>query len=514
MPKKNVTTHDFIQKARDKHGDKYDYSKVDYINSSTKIIITCKKHGEFLQTPSKHLSKQGCSKCSGSYRYTNEEYIEKVNTKHHNRYGYSLTKFKRLKDKIKIICIDHGVFEQIAGNHLNGAGCPICANLLISNSKKKTAKQFIEEANKKHDNKYDYSLVEYVGCYNKVKIICKEHGEFEQAPCYHLQGQGCSKCSGKYNYTNDEYIEEVKKKHGNKYDYSFTEYIRTEGKIKIICKKHGLFEQRAGSHLKGQGCSKCAGCYNYTTEEYIEKVNQVHKNKYDYSLTEYKKKDNRIKIICKEHGVFEQVAGCHLQGQGCSKCAGCHSYTTEEYIEKANQVHKNKYDYSLTIYNRTEHKIKILCKEHGVFEQTAHSHLSGIGCPKCKSKTSKPAQQWIDYLSITKPDIQHFYSENGEFSIPDSKYKADGYDEETNTIYEFHGDFWHGNPKLFNQDEVNKITKTTFGELFEKTISKEEFCKSKGYKYIALWENDWKKGVNALRKIQKKFKKLYIHSSI
>ena len=636
---KKLTTEEFIKKAREKHGDTYDYSLVEYINSSTKVKIICKTHGEFIQTPSKHLSKQGCSKCSGRYIYSNDEFIDKAKEKHGDRYDYSKVIYKRGKDNIIIYCIEHGEFKQIAHNHIMGAGCPKCANILLSNSKKKTQIQFINEANEIHKNKYDYSLTEYSSCYDKVKIICKDHGAFEQAAYCHLQGQGCSKCSGKYSYTTDEFIEKANKIHKNKYNYSLTEYKSTGEKIKIICQKHGEFEQIAGGHLSGQGCSKCTGCYSYTTEEYIEKANKVHKNKYDYSLVEYKTNKDKVIIICKEHGEFEQIAGGHLSGWGCSKCSERYSYSTEEFIEKANEVHKNRYGYSLTEYKKTEDKIKIICNKHGVFEQIAKVHLKGHGCQKCSGcfvittteefiekakeahknkydyslveyknmdnkikiickihgefeqttkvhlrgygcqkcggvykynteefienakrihgdkydyslteyincktkvkiicknhgefeqnpqhhilrgqgcskcnniiQTSKPAQQWIDYLSISKPDIQHFYSENGEFSIPNSKYKADGYDENTNTIYEFHGDFWHGNPKIFNKDEINKITKTTFGELYEKTLSKEEYCKSQGYNYISLWENDWNKGVNAIRQIQRKFKEFY-----
>jgi hypothetical protein len=510
MPKK-LTTDEFIQIAIDKHGDKYDYSKVDYINNRTKVIIICKEHNEFEQIPASHLYGIGCSKCGKSYNFTTDEYIERARKKHGNKYDYSKVNYINCSSNIIIICKKHGEFKQNAKHHLNGSNCPKCVQ-----KHSYTTSEFIEKANKIHNNKYDYSLTEYTKSHEKVKIKCKEHGVFEQTPSSHFKSNGCSKCSGKYNYNTKDFIEKANKIHNNKYDYSLTEYTKSHEKVKIKCKEHGVFEKCPSYHLKGQGCPICSRIIQINEnqrkyyKQFILEAKKIHGDKYDYSKVVYINNSEKIKIICRDHGEFIQQPYHHLSGCGCQKCAGCHNHSTKEFIDKLKNIHGDKYDYSKVDYINSKNRITIICRKHGDFDQAPYSHLSGNECPKCTLQTSKPAQQWIDYLSITKPDIQHFYSENGEFSIPNSRYKADGYDEKTNTIYEFHGDFWHGNPKLFNQDELNKITKTTFGELFEKTISKEEFCKSKGYKYISLWENDWKKGVNAVRKIQKKFKEFYI----
>lgn len=125
---------------------------------------------------------------------------------------------------------------------------------------------FIQKANLKHDNKYDYSMVNYTNNKNKVTINCKIHKEFKQQPTHHLngngcskymQGSGCTKCSGTYNYSTQEYIDKCIEKHGNRYDYSQTHYNNTKDKVVIICKEHGKFEQQASEHIKGSGCSSC-----------------------------------------------------------------------------------------------------------------------------------------------------------------------------------------------------------------------------------------------------------------
>ena len=138
-------------------------------------------------------------------------------------------------------------------------------------------------------------------------------------------------------------------------------------------------------------------------------------------------------------------------------------------------------------------KIKIKCSVHDGFIQRAGDHLSGKGCPKCsKYGYSKVSIEWLE--SIAKKDniaIQHALND-GEHIIKDSKYKADGYCEETNTIYEFHGCFFHGCKTCFESDNINAISKISFGELYEKTKAREKFIRSKGYNLITIWEHDYR----------------------
>jgi hypothetical protein len=245
-------------------------------------------------------------------------------------------------------------------------------------------KDFIEKAIIKHGDKYDYSLVIYEKSTKKIKIICKEHGIFEQDPSNHLRYKGCPICSGTKKYTQVEFIKKANKIHNNLYDYSLVQYKNNKTKIKIICKEHGEFESRPDQHLnRKSGCPKCANNILYSKEEFIKRSNIKHNNKYNYDKVNYKTALTKIKIICPEHGIFEQRPTNHLRGEGCIKCSGKYQYTNIEFINKANIIHNNLYDYSLTNYTLSVDKIKIICKEHGIFEQKANSHLQGFKCPIC-----------------------------------------------------------------------------------------------------------------------------------
>jgi very-short-patch-repair endonuclease len=248
-----------------------------------------------------------------------------------------LVDYKNAKINIKIICKIHGIFEQLPTHHLKGSGCPKCANSINSNNQRKTKVKFIEEANKIHNNKYDYSLVEYINDKTKIIIICKIHGIFGQQPNNHLQGNGCKLCSGNYKKTTEEFIIEANKIHNNKYDYSLVEYINAKNKVKIICKIHGMFEQIAYCHLIGNGCALCkfvkiSDVNRKTKEKFIEEGNIIHKNIYDYSLVEYINSNTKIKIICKIHGIFEQKPTNHLYGKGCSLCVNKTEGILNEYL--------------------------------------------------------------------------------------------------------------------------------------------------------------------------------------
>ena len=521
------TTEEFIENAKLIHGDRYDYSKVDYKYSYENVIITCKVHGDFLQRPANHInSKQGCPKCAGNINKNNQEFIEEAIKIHGDKYDYSKVDYKCANAKIIIICKIHGEFEQQPYSHLNGNGCNKCAVIIRSNKARKTFEEFIEKAILVHGDKYDYSKVNYIDTDYKVIIICKIHGEFEQRPHNHLIGQGCHKCgiilaTNKNRKTFEEFIEKSILVHGDKYDYSKADYINGNTKIIIICKVHGEFEQIPQCHLIGQGCSKCshingAEKRKTTLEEFIEKSILVHGDKYDYSKVKYIDTDTKVIIICKIHGEFEQRPCSHLNGNSCSKCyhqtiSQRFLQTKEEFIKKSKLVHGDKYDYSKSDYINCTTKIIIICKIHGEFTKTPLAHYySHIGCPKCSNNTySKPSILWLDFLSkFYNINIKH-YLNHGEFLIPTTRYKADGYCEENNTIYEFHGDFWHGNPEIYKQDEINKKTNCSFKELYEKTIIREEKIKELGYNLVIIWENDWKKINNAVRTIQRKFIKYH-----
>lgn len=191
------TTEDFIKKAKEIHGDKYDYSKTIYVDAKTKVIITCKIHGDFLQNPHNHISnKSGCPKCCKNHnRYDTNSFIYAAKLVHGDKYDYSDVVYTNGTTKVKIRCPVHGIFEQAPAKHLSGRGCPICGKISKANKQSKTKDWFIQNASLVHSNKYDYSLSDYKNMYDKVKIICPKHGIFEQTPHHHLNGHGCPYCS-------------------------------------------------------------------------------------------------------------------------------------------------------------------------------------------------------------------------------------------------------------------------------------------------------------------------------
>ena len=185
------TIENFVEYAKKVHGDKYDYSKVEYVNNSTKVCIICPIHGEFWQTPHNHTSGAGCPKCAKKYRYTTEEWIDAAKKVHGDKYDYSKVAYKSAFKKICIICPIHGEFWQTPSGHISGGGCLEC----YLDKRRKTTKQFIEEAKKVHGDKYNYSKVEYINTRTKVCIICSKHGEFWQTPHSHLTNKGCPFCN-------------------------------------------------------------------------------------------------------------------------------------------------------------------------------------------------------------------------------------------------------------------------------------------------------------------------------
>lgn len=329
---KKLTSAEFIERAKKVHGDKYDYSKVNYVNNSTNVILTCAKHGEFQQLPSNHLSGKGCIKCGVKTRAkkktkTTEQFIKESEQIHGDRYDYSQVKYTGKEKEVKIICSEHGEFNQKANIHLMGSGCPKCGLLAISKKKRLSQNDFVKRSAKVHNDKYDYSLVDYQRIDKKIKIICPEHGVFEQIAADHLHnGAGCPACVGLERYDTNEFIRRANEVHGNKYDYSKVEYISAKRKVLIICPEHGEFTQVPQHHIKGIGCPGCKAdilseLHIKTTEDFISDAQMVHGDKYDYSQVKYVNGNTDIRIICPEHGPFTQLPRTHLQNSGCPYCA-------------------------------------------------------------------------------------------------------------------------------------------------------------------------------------------------
>ena len=290
---------------------------------------------------------------------------------------------------------------------------------------KRNKNSFIIDANKKHNNYYDYSNAKYINTDVKVCIICPEHGEFWQTPNEHLKGSGCPKCAKNMKRkTTKQFIEEAKLVHGDKYDYSKVEYVNNKTKVCIICPEHGEFWQAPIKHLMGgQGCPKCNKKGNIKKENvnlisfkdmtnyqqmFIERSKAKHNNKYDYSKVEYKTTNTKVCIICPEHGEFWQAPHYHLAGRGCPKC-GRKIVTTETYVESALQIYGNKYIYSKLEYVNRQTPITVICPEHGEFQINPIVFLSNKNsehCPVCSTKKNKNETKLFNVLQKTFPQLK------------------------------------------------------------------------------------------------------------
>ena len=272
---------------------------------------------------------------------------------------------------------------------------------------------------------------------------------------------------GKINkkYTTEEFVIKAITLHGLKYDYSLVNYINSKSKIAIICKEHGVFEQLPASHLRGYGCSKCYG-FNKTTNDFINESNLIHNNKYNYSLTKYINNKTNIIIICPNHGNFTQRPLNHLLGQGCPKCSGKYCPTSKEFIDKAIIVHGNKYDYSLVEYINSRLKIKIICPNHGIFEQTPTEHISGYGCIRCReSNGEKNIAKYLDNINVNYIREKRFLDCKNKISLP-----FDFYLPEKNLLIEFDGkqhlmpNKYFGGDTAFKQLKTNDEIKNNFAK--------------------------------------------------
>lgn len=342
--------------------------------------------------------------------------------------------------------------------------------------------KFIAKAKKVHGDTYEYDKVEYIRATEKVIVTCKTHGDFEQAPYNHTNGSGCPKCalelrSKKYSFTKEQFIEEAKKKHGEKYDYSKVNYKTNKTKVTIICPVHGDFEQSPAIHKKGSGCMKChKDNIRVTKKEFIKRVIKNHTIKYDYSKVKFKSIKDKVIIGCPTHGDFQQTVESHLKGQNCLKCAMINRpaptkvKTTERFIEDAKKVHGDLYDYSKVNYIGVRKKIKIICKKHGEFKQDPNNHLSGYGCGKCGKIIGSSKKEDALYKFINKI----VDSEQSNRSVLVNQ-ELDIYVKLKNIAFEFNGLYWHSDKFKDKNYHLNKTNS----------------CKDKNTRLIHIFEDSW-----------------------
>jgi len=264
-------TANFVQRARRVHGDKYDYSKTKYVSQKQKVTITCPQHGDFEQWPAGHYhSGSGCPKCGLiqkglSRRVSQEQFIQNA-SKHFPEYDFSISEYSTAKRLVRFVCPNHGQVEQY-GHHLNAGkvGCPMCGNERAGDALRLTHESFLQSCWVAHGTFYDYSESFYAGAKTPVVIRCPIHGKFEQLPAVHTkQGGGCPSCGDirgatARRKTNEQFIVDAIRMHGDRYSYSVTDYKGAHKPISVECREHGVFTTTPDGHVNGMtGCPVCA----------------------------------------------------------------------------------------------------------------------------------------------------------------------------------------------------------------------------------------------------------------
>ena len=314
-------------------------------------------------------------------KLTPEEFIRRAKEVHGDKYDYSATVYENSRKKVTVICPEHGTFEVWPMDHLKGIGCGKCFNVYKRGKarQKKSREQFIEKARMVHGNKYDYSKVVYENAKKRVCIVCPEHGDFWISPNKHLSGRGCQKCSIEKRNKNlslgkEQFIEKARMVHGNKYDYSKVVYENNKKEVCIVCPEHGEFWQKPNAHLNGEGCYKCT-CKIYDTESFIREARNVHGGKYDYSKTFYKSESDNVCIICPKHGEFWQTPRNHVHNTaGCPTCneskleRKTRNYLKEKGIQFEYQKRFNWLGYQSLDFYLPDYNIGIECQGIQHFE--------------------------------------------------------------------------------------------------------------------------------------------------
>ncbi len=411
-------TDSYVRACQLIHSDFYDYSQAVYVSKSVKVTIICPKHGPWQCLPLFHLKGSGCLRCSReASRVGNSEFVRRAEAVHGaGRYKYDLVDYTSNRIPVRIVCSvpQHGEFSQTPSSHLKGSGCPNCAIDQIKSSQRAWPEDIFKKAVEVHRGKYDYSLSRYVNIDTPILIRCPLHGTFSQTPYHHIhRATGCPKCgvlrrATSKRYSAIEYKEEVDRTHGSRYSYPLLQFeignsSLNNSSVTVICPEHGVFVQRAASHLYGRGCPRCGlnrtrSARALTLPKLTMKLAEVHDSTYTYlNLDEYRDTSSRLKIKCPkpDHPIFEQTVREHLQGRGCARCGHIKQGALQkakfvaDFETRATSVHEEAnftYPDLITELAGSDSIITVRCPQHGPFKQTAKYHLSGRGCSLCGRK--------------------------------------------------------------------------------------------------------------------------------
>lgn len=408
-------------------------------------------------------------------------FVEKAWKKHgKGRWGYEKVKYIMASERVEIHCFDHGSFFQSPTSHSGGSGCHKCSSIKRGTKRTYSYEYFLAKSREVHGEKYSYVKDSYINSQIKMSIRCKIHGIFQQTPTEHFK-RGCPRCGNEERgrarrMTYEIFVKKAREVHGDKYDYFDKNYITSQTKITISCKKHGDFLQSPNNHLRGHGCIFCTHVVQKTTEKFIKEATELHNGEYDYSLTEYTKAHTKVVIICKIHGKFNMTPAHHVGGgEKCPKCYGKITKTTEEFIVEAKTIHGDKYTYDITEYITAKHKVLIFCPQHGKFLQRPFCHLRGAGCPKCSySRGEAKICRILESMNIIYEPQKRFDECVNKRRLP-----FDFYIPSLNLLVEFDGELHFRGTEYFGGEE--KLKQTQYHDSI-----KTKFAEENGYTLLRI----------------------------
>lgn len=359
---------------------------------------------------------------------TTQEFVEKAKEIHGDKYDYAASVYKNYMTPVKIVCRTHGEFEQKPNNHLQGAGCPVCAIGVKAKKLSMSQDDFVAKAQEQFGDAFSYERVQYVNTRTPVIITCKKHGDFKTTPNAFLSGHtGCSACNGS-KLTVDAFVARAKLIHGDRYDYSKTRVAGYHGVATIICREHGEFEQTPNNHLQGKGCPKCVGKMVSDTASFVDAARKIHGDKYDYSLVEYLSSTSKVKIVCESHGAFEQTPANHLQGNGCPKCSPKISKPEIDLFEFVKTIEPDAEQSNRNVIAPMEldivlHKQKIAIEFNGLHYHSDRNSGKRDTYHLDKIKAANAAgyrlvhvweDDWRDRRSVVEKTLRHIIGVTGE----------------------------------------------------------------------------------------------------
>lgn len=310
-------------------------------------------------------------------RLTTDDFINKSKLRHGNRYDYRFVEYKNSRNSVVLVCRQHGKFSQIANDHLMGAGCPKCRNMKTTDRLLKTLEQVITEFKELNGNRYDYTnILSYISSKEKLPIKCKVHGIFYQSANTHLRGYHCWDCgmtkrSRAQKNDPNKAIQTLIDKHGDTYLYDRVLYKGKKNPIEIGCRIHGYFWQVFNCHQGGGGCPTCGGLRaadtrRYSKEELAKKLKIIHGDRLTFCLENYQNQDSFLEVNCLEHGNYKQRVSNLLAGHGCPQCGLLSTAIRDDYLKICGKYDGNSHLYLVKMSLNDETFFKVGIARAGV----------------------------------------------------------------------------------------------------------------------------------------------------